>query len=106
MKKRLLAVIASSLLCASVYAADLAPLKSDTEQDRTDWSTLDSRYGAMPKVDKSLKIGGVSKTLTNEYWRLLGEGYQNAAKNMASPLLIRPRQMKTINWASCRLPKP
>jgi len=80
MKKRLLAVIASSLLCASVCAAEMAPLKSDTEQDRTEWSQLDSKYGAMPKIDKSLKIGGVSKTLTNEYWRLLGEGYQNAAK--------------------------
>jgi ribose transport system substrate-binding protein len=34
----------------------------------------------MPKVDSKLKIGGVSKTLTNEYWRSLGEGYQNVGK--------------------------
>lgn len=80
MKKRLLAFIASSLLCGTVYAAELAPLQSDTEPDRTDWSQLDTKYGALPKVDASLKIGGVSKTLTNEYWRLLGQGYQNAAK--------------------------
>ncbi len=80
MKKRLLALIASSLLCSTVYAGDLAPLQSDTEPDRTDWTQLDSKYGALPKVDKALKIGGVSKTLTNEYWRSLGQGYQNAAK--------------------------
>ncbi|WP_409076070.1 substrate-binding domain-containing protein (plasmid) [Pantoea sp. C3] len=80
MKKLLLSVLASSLLCSTVYAAELAPLKSDTEPDRTDWSQLESKYGALPKADKTLKIGGVSKTLTNEYWRSLGQGYQNEAK--------------------------
>jgi ribose transport system substrate-binding protein len=80
MKKFLLSVLASSLLCSTVYAAELAPLKSDTEPDRTDWTQLDSKYGAMPKVEGNLMIGGVSKTLTNEYWRSLGQGYQNGAK--------------------------
>lgn len=79
MKKILLSVLASSLLCSSVYAADLPPLQSDTEPDRTDWSQLESKYGPLPAADKSLKIGGVSKTLTNEYWRSLGEGYKNVA---------------------------
>lgn len=79
MKKILLSVLASSLLCSSVYAADLPPLQSDTEPDRTDWSQLESKYGPLPVADKSLKIGGVSKTLTNEYWRSLGEGYKNVA---------------------------
>ncbi|MCE0490826.1 substrate-binding domain-containing protein [Pantoea sp. Mb-10] len=80
MKKCLLSALACALLCSSAYAVTLPPLKSDSEPDRTDWTQLESKYGAMPKVDKTLKIGGVSKTLTNEYWRLLGEGYQNAAK--------------------------
>lgn len=80
MKKILLSALASALLCSSVYAATLPPLKSDSEPDRTDWTKLESKYGPMPKVDTNLKIGGVSKTLTNEYWRSLGEGYQNAAK--------------------------
>lgn len=80
MKKLILSVLASSLLCSMAYAADLAPLKSDTEPDRTDWTQLSSKYGPMPKVDSKLKIGGVSKTLTNEYWRSLGEGYQNVGK--------------------------
>ncbi|ATM95566.1 D-ribose transporter subunit RbsB [Yersinia frederiksenii] len=80
MKKHLLSVLASSLFCTSVYAADLPPLQSDTEPDRTDWTELTVKYGPMPAVDSKLKIGGVSKTLTNEYWRSLGEGYQAAAK--------------------------
>ncbi|MGP4128504.1 hypothetical protein OJE16_01335 [Pantoea tagorei] len=82
MKKLLLSVLASSLFCSSLYAAELTPLQSDTEPDRTDWTQLDSKYGALPKVDSKLKTGGVSKTLTNEYWRSLGEGYQNVAKKI------------------------
>lgn len=80
MKKQLLSVLASTLFCTSVYAADLPPLQSDTEPDRTDWTQLATKYGPLPAVDSKLKIGGVSKTLTNEYWRSLGEGYQNVAK--------------------------
>lgn len=80
MKKQLLSVLASTLFCTSVYAADLPPLQSDTELDRTDWTQLATKYGPLPAVDSKLKIGGVSKTLTNEYWRSLGEGYQNVAK--------------------------
>ncbi len=79
MKKLLLTVLASSLISAGVYAAELTPLQSDSEPDRTDWTQLDAKYGPMPKVDANLKIGGVSKTLTNEYWRSLGEGYKNVA---------------------------
>ncbi len=80
MKKHLLSVLASTLFCTSVYAADLPPLQSDTEPDCTDWTELSAKYGPMPAVDSKLKIGGVSKTLTNEYWRSLGEGYQTTAK--------------------------
>lgn len=79
MKKLLLMAIASALLSSSVYAAGLAPLQSDTEADRTDWSQLEAKYGPMPKPNAKLKIGGVSKTLTNEYWRSLGQGYKNVA---------------------------
>ncbi|WAT01104.1 substrate-binding domain-containing protein [Rouxiella chamberiensis] len=79
MKKLLLLAIASALLSTSVYAAELAPLQSDTEPDRTDWTQLDTKYGPIPKANAQLKIGGVSKTLTNEYWRSLGQGYKNIA---------------------------
>lgn len=79
MKKLLLSVLTSTLLCTSVYAADLPPLQSDTEPDRTDWTQLTTKYGPLPVIDKALRIGGVSKTLTNEYWRSLGQGYKNFA---------------------------
>lgn len=78
--------ILSTLIAASVFgsailhAADLPPLQSDTEPNRIDWSQLANKFGPLPKVSAGLKIGGVSKTLTNEYWRTLGKGYANAAK--------------------------
>ena len=76
-----------SLLLASVfagvaglaYAQELAPLNSDTEPDRIDWSELEAQFGPVPTLPEGTRIGGVSKTLTNEYWRSLGEGYQNVA---------------------------
>ena len=76
-----------ALLLASVFAGaaslahaqELAPLNSDTEPDRIDWSELEAQFGPVPAPAEGTKIGGVSKTLTNEYWRSLGEGYQNVA---------------------------
>ena len=76
MKKTLLSVLASGLFCTSVFAADLTPLQSDTEKDRTEWTELATKYGPLPAADGKLKIGGVSKTLTNEYWCSLGDGYK------------------------------
>jgi ribose transport system substrate-binding protein len=45
-----------------------------------DWSELATTFGELPETPAGLSIGGVSKTLTNEYWRSLGEGYANVAK--------------------------
>jgi ribose transport system substrate-binding protein len=36
--------------------------------------------------------GAVSKTLTNEYWRLLGEGYQNFGKKVGVPVSYQAAQ--------------
>jgi len=60
-------------------AQDLAPLNSDEEPDRIDWSQLENEFGPVPAPPEGTKVGGVSKTLTNEYWRSLGEGYKNVA---------------------------
>jgi len=67
-------------LSATAGAADLAPLNSDSEPDRMDWTELEARFGAFPEVPEGTSVGGVSKTLTNEYWRSLGEGYKNVAE--------------------------
>ena len=69
---------ALSLVLGSAVAA-LPPLNSDTETDRINWTELESELGQMPTVKEGTRIGGVSKTLTNEYWRSLGEGYKNFA---------------------------
>ena len=76
---KLATTLAALSLGGMAAAQGLSPLNSDTEADRMDWSELDSKFGALPEVPEGLSIGGVSKTLTNEYWRSLGEGYQNMA---------------------------
>lgn len=78
--KSLMAAGAFALMASFACAQDLAPLNSDTEKDRIDWSQLQAKFGDVPAASAGTRIGGVSKTLTNEYWRSLGEGYQNAAK--------------------------
>lgn len=83
MNKKFTLIIAASALAfsfTSAVALDLAPLNSDSEPDRMDWSQLEADLGPFPKVPSGTSVGGVSKTLTNEYWRTLGEGYGNIAK--------------------------
>jgi ribose transport system substrate-binding protein len=75
LKTALLSAVAGLAFSMSVYAGDLAPLNSDVEPDRMDWSQLEAKFGAMPKVEAGMKVGAVAKALTNEYWRSLGEGY-------------------------------
>lgn len=77
--KSVLAAAVATAISASVFAADLPPLNADTEPDRVAWNQLESSFGAIPTPKEGLRIGGVSKTLTNEYWRTLGEGYKNFA---------------------------
>ena len=71
--------LVASLVTISMGAAyaDLAPLNSDLEPDRIDWSQLDAKFGPLPALPAGTKIGGVFKALTNEYWRSLGQGYKN-----------------------------
>jgi ribose transport system substrate-binding protein len=68
--------LVATLWAGISFAQELAPLNSDTEKDRIDWSQLETKFGALPKLPDGTKAGGVSKTLTNEYWRSLGEGYK------------------------------
>lgn len=70
---------AMASVASLALAQDLAPLNSDEEPDRMDWSELEAQFGELPAPAEGTSVGGVSKTLTNEYWRSLGEGYQNVA---------------------------
>ncbi len=92
MKNLIVAALAATLFAGVVHAADLAPLNSDSEPDRIDWSQLDKKFGPMPAVPAGLKIGGVSKTLTNEYWRSLGEGYKSLAGKLGVSVAYQAAQ--------------
>ena len=79
-KPLLLSFLCLNLGTVAAIADDLKPLDSDRETDRVEWSQLDQKFGPMPKPAAKTKLGGVCKTLTNEYWRLLSQGYQDEAK--------------------------
>ena len=87
--KAVMTACALALLAGSVSAQDLAPLNSDTETDRAAWSELEAKFGPVPAVPAGTKVGGVSKTLTNEYWRTLGEGYAEFAKKAGVELVYQ-----------------
>jgi ribose transport system substrate-binding protein len=75
--------LATALTLGSVMSAGAAPLArldSDREADRIEWWQLESKFGAQPKAKPGTNVGAVAKTLTNEYWRLLGDGYKRAGK--------------------------
>ena len=65
---------AFALTMGTAQPQDLSPLNSDSEPDRMEWSQLDAQFGALAAPAAGTKVGGVSKTLTNEYWRSLGQG--------------------------------
>ena len=81
-----------SLSLSAAHAQDLKPLNSDNEPDRMDWSQLDAKLGAFPKLPAGTTAGAVSKTLTNEYWRLLGQGYQSFGKKVGVPVAYQAAQ--------------
>jgi len=77
-------LVATSILAVSAAytatpAKDLSPLDPDSDPDRIEWFELEERLGRLPEVNPDTRIGGVSRTLINEYWRSLGIGYKNFA---------------------------
>ena len=91
MKALLLAGV-MTLVLSPLAAQELKPLNSDSEPDRIDWSQLAAKFGPFPKMPAGTKAGGVSKTLTNEYWRLLGQGYENFGKVAGVPVVYQAAQ--------------
>ena len=90
--RTILSAALAAMLASAAAAQDLPPLNSDTEADRMDWSELEAELGPMPAPPEGTRIGGVSKTLTNEYWRSLGEGYQNVADVQGVELFYQAAQ--------------
>lgn len=90
--RTLAASCALALIAGAAHSQSLAPLNSDTEKDRISWSELQSKFGDVPAAPAGTKIGGVSKTLTNEYWRSLGEGYEAYAKQASIEVVYQAAQ--------------
>jgi ribose transport system substrate-binding protein len=90
--KSAIAGMALALMAGAAFAQELAPLNSDTEKDRVDWSQLEAKYGAFPKIPEGTRAGGVSKTLTNEYWRSLGEGYEKFGEKAGATVAYQAAQ--------------
>ena len=74
--------ITTGALLATLIAgpASAAALNPDQEPSRIDWSQLDAKFGPLPKPPGGTRIGGVVKTMINEYWRSLAKGYRAEAK--------------------------
>ena len=93
MMKSLLLSGVMLLAVAAAQAQDLKPLNSDTEPDRMDWSQLEAKFGPFPKMPAGTKVGAVSKTLTNEYWRSLGlKATRNFGKKVGVPVAYQAAQ--------------
>lgn len=92
LKTTLAGGLAATLLFSAAMAQELAPLNSDTEKDRIDWSQLDAKLGPLPKPAAGTKAGAVSKTLTNEYWRSLGDGYKKFGEKMGVSVAYQAAQ--------------
>ncbi len=91
--KTLATLTAAALLSASLASAqDLAPLNSDAEPDRMDWSELEAKFGTFKAPAEGIRVGGVSKTLINEYWRSLGEGYTAFAEQYGVEVVYQAAQ--------------
>ena len=54
--KSLVAGCALALMAGFAYAQELAPLNSDTEKDRIDWSSLEAKFGAVPAAPAGRKV--------------------------------------------------
>jgi len=82
----LLALLATSL---AAQEGALEPLDSDFEPNRIEWYQLDAEFGPLTDLPQGLRVGAVVKTLVNEFWSLLGTGYEQAAERFGVEVALR-----------------
>lgn len=91
--RSLTAAVASIAIVGGAAAQDeLPPLDSDTEPDRIEWWQLADTFGTMPAFGSDVRVGAVAKTLINEYWRSLGEGYESMAEQVGVEVTLQAAQ--------------
>mgnify|MGYP000874252207 CR=1 FL=1 len=64
----------------------------DSEKDKIDYSQLETKFGAVPKATKSINVGAVEKTLANEYWQLLAQGYKSQGTKLGMSVDVQAAQ--------------
>lgn len=102
MKKKIVAVMLATAMVFSLAAcgggktdgsasgsdskteASAEEFNPDNAEDAMTIEELRDANGADVEVEAGLKLGVVEKSLSNEFWRTLQEGYEKAADNVAS----------------------
>lgn len=92
MKKTSALVLAAIVSVSFGFAQKLTSLDPDAESDRIGWSDLRARFGRFKDPVTGTKVCAVAKTLTNEYWRLLGDGYRAFAERYGVAVLYQAAQ--------------
>jgi ribose transport system substrate-binding protein len=72
----------SVICCSNLFAEDLKPLDPIKEPDRIAWWQLEEKLGPIPKESANWKIGVVEKTLVNEHWRQMQQGYMTPIEGL------------------------
>ena len=79
MKKRHLAVLlgAVAMVCSSMFVS-AEEFNPDQVEDAMTIEDVRAEFGEEVPVANGIKFGGVMKSLSNEFWRTLEEGYEEA----------------------------
>ena len=80
------------LAITATQAQDLKPLEFRHRAGSDRLEPIDGEVRSLSQDAAGTTAGAVSKTLTNEYWRLLGEGYQNFGKKVGVPVAYQAAQ--------------
>jgi ribose transport system substrate-binding protein len=65
----------------------------DNVKDKLSYDQIQSKFGDVPSFKgKNIKIGDVEKTMTNEYWQALADGYKNAAQKFGVTVSVQAAQ--------------
>lgn len=72
-----------------------ASAKPDTEPDRIDWWRIEDVYGHVPLPPDRTRIGAIVKTLTNEYWQMLAQGYEQAGQRHGIAIDVKAAKHET-----------
>lgn len=54
----------------------------DTDPEAVEFKDMRKELGAIPEINGSIKLGAVSKSFENEYWRTLKEGMEKGVKDL------------------------